>query len=218
MRGGFTAVRREPVLLRICALTAMAAFGSMPMHMNWQPQLQHLSGQGAAFMAWVWVGFNLAVLLGSSLTPRLSLRLRREAFLGIAALVRGTMLLIVGATTNVKLAVSALLIQEVGYGVTEPVVQALMNDHVDSARRATVLSVRSMSWTFGGAAGLIVAGLLARTAGLTPAWLVMGAALLTVAPGYLVLGRLALGRRLAGSTDESPVGAEGERDGVGPSC
>jgi len=206
VRGGFASVAREPVLLMLCLLTAVAAFGSMPMHMYWQPQLQHLSGQGASFMAWVWVGLNLAVLLGSSLIPRLSVRVRREWFLGAAALVRGTMLLVVALTTNVKTAVGALLVQEVGFGVTDPVVHAWMNDHVDSERRATVLSVRSMSWTFGGAFGLIVAGLVARAAGMPPAWLGMGAALLVAAPGYLLLGRLARREPTArfAATDSQP--------------
>ncbi|MCK6553973.1 MFS transporter [Candidatus Binatia bacterium] len=193
--GGFGIVRRKPVLLTICLLTGVAAFGSVPMHMYWQPQLQNLSGQGAWFMAWVWVGFNLAVLAGSSLIPRLSVRFRREWFLAVAALVRGAMLLIVGLTANVKIAVGALLVQEAGFGVTDPVVQAWMNDHVDDELRATVLSVRSMSWTFGGALGLVAAGLVARTAGLGPAWLLMGAALLLVAPGFLLLGPLRSPRR-----------------------
>ena len=54
--------------------------------------------------------------------------------------------------------------------------------------RATVLSVASMSFTLGGATGLVTLGWLARTAGIPAAWTVCALVLVVLAPGYLLLG------------------------------
>jgi MFS family permease len=83
------------------------------------------------------------------------------------------------------------LLQEVSFGLTEPVMQAWMNEHVAADRRATVLSIRSMVGTLGGGAGLIAIGFVARDHGIPAAWMVSAMLFLASAPAYLLLERLA---------------------------
>ena len=172
MREGFAAVRGVPVLLLVCALTGASFFAAIPAHMLWQPRMVELSGEGVWIIGWLWVALNLAALAGSALLPRLLERLRRERVLCCAALWRGATLAAGAAATSFAPALSGWLLQEVSYGVSEPVIQSWMNEHVPADRRATVLSIRSMVGTLGGGAGLVAIGLVARDRGIPAAWTV----------------------------------------------
>jgi hypothetical protein len=66
-----------------------------------------------------------------------------------------------------------------------------MNEHASSAQRATILSVRSMAFTLGGAAGLVCLGLLARETSIAHAWGVTASLYFVAVPGYILLGRIA---------------------------
>jgi hypothetical protein len=48
-----------------------------------------------------------------------------------------------------------------------------------------------MSFTLGGAGGLVCIGLLARDVGIPAAWLASAAVFVLLAPGFILLGRLA---------------------------
>jgi hypothetical protein len=80
-----------------------------------------------------------------------------------------------------------------------------MNEHASSARRATMLSLRSMAFTLGGATGLVCLGLVALSSSIATAWLVSACLYLVVARGYLGLGRLA--RRCERSGADAPLRA-----------
>jgi MFS family permease len=190
MREGFAAVRAVPVLFLVCALTGASYFAAIPAHMLWQPRMVALSGEGVWIVGWLWVALNLAALVGSALLPRLLDRLRRERVLCCAALWRGATLAAAAAATSFAPALGGWLLQEVSYGVSEPVLQSWMNEQIAPDRRATVLSIRSMVGTLGGGAGLVVIGLVARDHGIPAAWGVSAALFLLTAPAYLLLGRL----------------------------
>jgi MFS family permease len=190
MREGFAAVRGVPVLLLVCALTGASFFAAIPAHMLWQPRMVELSGEGVWIIGWLWVALNLAALVGSALLPRLLERVRRERVLCCAALWRGATLAAGAAATSFAPALGGWLLQEVSYGVSEPVIQSWMNEHVPADRRATVLSIRSMAGTLGGGAGLVAIGLVARDHGIPAAWTVSAVLFLLTAPAYLLLGRL----------------------------
>jgi hypothetical protein len=68
-----------------------------------------------------------------------------------------------------------------------------MNEHTDSRNRATVLSVRAMSFTLGGSLGLVSLGLVARATGIPTAWAIAAAIHALVAAGVIV-GARALAR------------------------
>ena len=68
-----------------------------------------------------------------------------------------------------------------------------------------MLSVRSMAFTLGGAAGLVCLGVLARETSIAHAWLVTAALYLVAVPGYLLLGRVA--RRYERSVVAGPLRA-----------
>jgi MFS family permease len=209
MSEGFAAVRGVPVLILVCGLTGASYFAAIPAHMLWQSRMVELSGEGVWIIGWLWVALNLAALLGSALLPRLLVRLRRERVLCVAALWRGVTLAGASAAATLAPALSGWLLQEVSFGLSEPVMQSWMNEHVAADRRATVLSVRSMIGTLGGGVGLIAIGFVARDSGTSAAWAVSAALFLATAPAYLWLGRLAAseaGSPLVGT--QAPVAAK----------
>jgi MFS family permease len=191
MGEGLTAVRSAPVLLLLCTLTLAMMFGAVPAHMLWQPRVQGLTGEGVWLMGWIWALINVATVVGSAVLPRLLGRFGRERVLFAATLWRAAALVVAATATRFLPVLAGLLLMETGFGLSEPLLQAWMNDHVAAERRATVLSVRSMFGTLGGSTGLVCIGLIARGWGIPIAWIVSASVLAIAAPGFLVLGRRA---------------------------
>lgn len=191
MRDGLGAVRAMPVMRGLCLLTALTSFATVPAFQMWQPRFQALAGEGPWLLGWVWVLLNLALIAGSVLIPRVVGRWGRARALAVAYAWRGLTLGAAAIATTFFPALFGFLLQEMGWGFSEPVLQAWMNEHATSEQRATVLSVRSMAFTFGGAAGLVCLGFLARQSGIASAWMATACIYMLAVPGYLALGRVA---------------------------
>ena len=205
VRDGLGLVRRSPVLLLLSALALGSAFAAFPIHMYWQPRLQALAGEQLRVMGWIVALLALASLTGSALVPRMVGRFARESVLFAAMLWRGVMVAVLAGAGSLSPALTGLLLQETAFGVIDPVSAAWTNEHVASAERATVISVRSAFMTLGGALGLVSVGLVARAFGLQVAMGVSAAVFLLVAPGFVLLGRAA---RLTGErTASEPASA-----------
>jgi MFS family permease len=203
---GLRTVRGAPVLLLLCGLTLAVAFAAMPVTMYWQPRIQDLTGEGVWLMGWVWVLLNLASMAGSGVILRWFKRGARERVLGLVVLWRGGTLAVAAVATRFGPALAGLLLMQTGFGVSEPLMQAWMNEHVGPAQRATVLSVRAMCLTLGGGLGLVCIGLVARDFGIPVAWGVSAAILAVTAPGFLILAGRA-GRAMGSAGPLVPAAA-----------
>lgn len=151
--------------------------------------MQSLSGEGLWLMGWIWALFNLASLTGSAFLPRLLGRRRRAVVLSAVTLWRGLMLGVAGVATAFAPVLAGLLLMEVGAGVSEPLLQAWMNEHIAAEQRATVLSVRAMCLTLGQGAGLLCLGYVARAAGITVVWVTSALTVVLIAPLFLIFAR-----------------------------
>ena len=187
-RDGFATVYRIPTLVLLCGLTAATSFAVMPAWHYWPARLQDLSHQGMWLLGWVWVLVTLAGMGGNALMPWLVLRFRRERVLAAAALLRGGVLLAAAASANFFPSLFAVVTMQGVRGFAEPTLQGWMNEHVESGLRATVLSVRAMSFTLGGGVGLLCLGLVARSGGIAAAWGGSALLILVSAPAFLLLG------------------------------
>lgn len=179
-----------PVLRLICLVTIVGAFGMMPSHMLWQPRLTELTGAGPWFMSWVWAMWNVAIIVSSAILQPMMRRWRREQLLLLAALWRAVMFAIIALAVSPAPAIVALVLGEMDSGFSWPLLQGWMNDHIPADRRATLLSVRAMAFTFGGAAGLAVVGLIALQFGMVAAWGTCALVLTLQVPLLLRLGRV----------------------------
>lgn len=84
-----------------------------------------------------------------------------------------------------------ILFAEFAMNMGQPAVEGWTNEHIESQRRATVLSVWSMSFTIGGASDCIALGLVANAASIATSRWFAAAIFAVAAPGYLRLRRLA---------------------------
>lgn len=191
VRDGLATVRAMPVMRGLCLLTLLTSFGTVPAFQMWQPRLQALAGQGPWLLGWVWVFLNLALIAGSALVPTLVARWGRARAMSVAFAWRALTLAVAALATSFVPALLGFLLQEIGIGFNEPVQQAWMNEHATSGKRATILSLGSMAFTLGGAAGLVCLGWLARETSIASAWLVTASLCAVAGPGYLALGRVA---------------------------
>ena len=205
VRDGLAAVHIMPVMRGLCLLTMLTSFATVPAFQMWQPRFHALSGEGPWLLGWVWVLLNLALIAGSALIPRLISRWGRARALAFAYAWRGLTIGAAAMATTFFPALFGFLLQEIGWGFSEPVLQAWMNEHATSAQRATILSVRSMAFTLGGAAGLVCLGFLARETGIANAWMATACIYMVAVPGYLALGRIA--RRYERAAIEQPLRA-----------
>jgi MFS family permease len=191
LRDTLAAARTSPVLRGLCLLTVVTSFAMLPVFQTWQPRLQQLTGQGPWLLGWVWAFMNLAVIAGSALVPWLLRRFGRGGALALASAWRGVTLGIAALATTRGPALTGFLLLQVAFGFNEPIKQGWMNDYATAQRRATILSLHSMMWTFGGAVGLVCLGWLARDSSIGTAWLAAAIICGLAAPGFIALGRMA---------------------------
>jgi MFS family permease len=196
-------VRDTPVLIVLCLVTLAGAFAFFPLHMTWQPRLQELSGVDTSIIGWVFALLNLSALAGSAILTRALHHFEREVVLAVGAAWRAATIALAAVATAFTPALAGLLMQEITSGMTDPVLAAWTNEHVEAEQRATVLSIRSVFITLGGATGLVLLGLLARHAGIPAAWMVSAAVTATLVPGYMLLGRVA--RRMTVASPAAPA-------------
>ncbi|MDG2308828.1 MAG: MFS transporter [Candidatus Binatia bacterium] len=191
MRDGVAAARASRTVGILCLISAFTAAALLPVNLTWPPRLELLSDQGYWVLGAATALLNAAAFTGAALTTRLLRHTGREYLLFGTTLVRGLVFAAAALATQFYPVLLGLLIGELMGGAGRPAYQAWLNEHIESSRRATVLSVATMSFTLGAAIGLVALGLLARSSGFSSAWLVAAALLVIAAPGYLLLGRIA---------------------------
>lgn len=198
---GVRAARSSTVVLVLSVVSALIGASILPVNMTWPPRLEQLTDSGYWVLGSAASLFNAAAFCGAALTMRVLRRTGRVSLLFGTSLVRGVAMAVAALATTFQPVVGGLLVAELLGGAARPPQQAWLNEHIDSSRRATVLSVQAMSFTVGASVGLVLLGLLARSSGLPAVWLV-AATLMTVAGfGYPLLGRLTERDR---ATDRKP--------------
>jgi MFS family permease len=195
---GFRAVRDTPVVATLCVLAMLIGFSIMPLNMLWPSRLRELSSEGYWLVGWVWAGLSFSVILGGAAAPRLLDVVGRSRLVWLSVLLRSVGLLVAALATGFAPVAGGLLLAYFGMGAGVPSIGAWLNEHIESKRRATVLSVGGMAFTLGGAIGLVVLGLIARGQGIEIAWLVGSATLGAAALGYRLLGRATRPMKSAG--------------------
>jgi len=204
IRAGWRTVRASPELMLLCLVTAVIVFAAVPAHMLWQVRLRDLTGEGIWLMGWVWALVNVVAVVGSSLLPRLLASWSREQVLFVSVIWRAGSLTLAALAVGFWPVLFGILLQEAGFGLSEPVFLAWVNERCGGEQRATVISVRSMFGTLGGGIGLLCLGLVARSYGVTAVWLTSAAIFVLVAPLFLAL-RSQRAARMAASSSSALV-------------
>lgn len=203
LREAVSEVLASPTVRLLCLLTVGTAFGVMPVYFGWPAFLDDMVGGDLLQLGFVWAAVSLASALGSASVPAALRVADRPQLLALTMALRGAGIVLVALATGVGQALLGLILLETGLGLSHPIFQSWVNEHVGTERRATVLSLVQMSFTSGGAVGLLLLGRLAELQGFTSAWLIAGLLLVGLAPVFLLIRwqDLALAATVEGSSE-----------------
>jgi len=180
VRASITYGLHNPNVRFIMLLVLAFNFCTMAPNMQWQPFFgEWLPNQTS--LGFLYAGIALSLIFGAWLAPKL-LRVVSER--------RALLLCQAGAATGIAgtvafgvfpPAVALFLAHEVARGAFGPIKVAYLHDNVPSKERATIVSFESVSHHIGGAAGLLVSGIIAQYASIPWAWTASGSVLFLVA-------------------------------------
>jgi MFS family permease len=189
--GGVKHGLRHSVVRPLIFAAAVANTFMMFGFYSWQRYFLDLLGKEL-----VWVNGVVAALVGASSIAGNLLMSRVAPMIGSrtgvligAVAVRAVTIMACGMATSFSVAVALYLVSNFVGGIASPIRQGMINHHIPSSQRATILSVDSLFSELGSGVGQSGWGYLARRRSIGTAWVAAGA--------FLVLGipLLALARR-----------------------
>lgn len=214
---GLTQARRTPVVRSFLLISLLAGLSSEAFDRLWTARIVHafalphligISGPALWFAAFAMVG--LLIGLGSSVVmqkvgPQSVNSLHPASLMSFLTLVQVGGMIGLALFGNLWLALAALWIQQASLAVATPIQSAWLNRNIDSASRATVLSVNSQFNAIGQVVGGPPLGALAGRTSI-PVALVVSSGIL--APASILYARL--NRLRPGDTAEvrTPVHCE----------
>jgi len=195
--GGVKHGLRHPVVRPLIFAAAVANTFMMFGFYSWQRYFLDLLGKEA-----VWVNGVVAALVGAAsiagnlIMSRVTTFIRTRSGILIATVaVRAVTIVLAGMATSFSAAVGFYLVSNFVGGIASPIRQGMINHHIPSSQRATILSVDSLFSELGSGFGQSGWGYLARRQGIGRSWVAAGAFLLLGIP------MLALARRADPESD-----------------
>ena len=195
--GGVKHGLRHPVVRPLIFAAAVANTFMMYGFYSWQRYFLDLLGKELVWVNGVVAALvGLASIVGNLAMGRISriIRTRTGVLIACVAL-RTVTIMLCGLAPSFSIAVTLYLISNFANGVAMPIRQGLINHHIPSEQRATILSVDSLFSELGSGIGQSGWGYLARRRSIGESWVAAGA--------FLVLGipLLALARRADPESD-----------------
>jgi MFS family permease len=178
---------RTVVLLSLANGILFAAWA--PYWMEWPQLINDSYGVGMWIIGWVFCLFTLGHVVGAELITRVANpyanRGKRLALLAVAAAV-----MFFGAGMCVarpNLAVGFLVGFRACTGAMQPLMNAWLNEQIQTGERATLLSFSSTFSTLGGSGGLLITGAVADSFGIALTWQILAVIALTAAACFWAL-------------------------------
>jgi MFS family permease len=208
--GGVRHGLKHPVVRPLVLAAAVANTFAMFGFYSWQRYFLDLLGKELVWVNGVVAALvGLASIVGNLAMGRISSRIGSRTGVLIACVAARTVTIILcGLATSFPVAVGLYLLSNFAQGVAAPIRQGMINFHIPSSQRATILSVDSLFSELGSGIGQSGWGWVSRRQGIGQAWVAAGA--------FLVLGipLLALARR--GDPDADRIGAPSPAAGAAP--
>jgi len=182
----------HPVVRPLMLASAVANTFMMFGFYSWQRYFLDLLGKELVWVNGVVAALvGLASIAGNLMMDRISRTIGTRTGVLIAAVaVRTVTILLCGLASSFGVAVTLYLVSNVAMGVAGPIRSAMINAHIPSGERATILSIDSLFSELGSGIGQSGWGYLARQRGIGSAWAAAGAFLVLGIP-FLLLARRA---------------------------
>lgn len=193
----------------ILGATFVLTLGAVTVETLWQPRFADLLGGaeiGVRANGFLVVGMSLATMAGAYLANHLPHAVARRGSRAAACSMAGAAVALAGlaAATAFVPALAAFLLLYVGLASAHVLRAELLHDRVPAARRATMLSMLSLSQQAGSLVSSLVLARVAQMAGIPVAWII-GALTLVAAGGLMLVIRDAPARDAAAGVQ--PAGA-----------
>lgn len=186
-RAACSLFRSNGAIRFVFGMSAVQFFAFQAPNMQWQPLFER-AVDGPTGLGVLKAGINIAVLAGAVLSLRFLRLMGRERRAIVASQIgAGAGIVLTVLCGGMASMMGAFLAHEVFRGITKPIKDAYLNHHIPSRERATLLSFDSIAHHIGGAAGLLISGVIAWKVSFTATWIVSGIA--------LVIGSMLLSRR-----------------------
>jgi MFS family permease len=171
----------------VLMISAVQMFAFMAPNMEWQKVFKDLGFSNSA-NGLIGGFINVAIIVGILMSNRFGKYLPGEkSKLIFTQVFTGACIVLTVSFVNIYPVLIFFFLHEVGRGASGPMMESYTQKCIPSSKeRATLASFGSMVGHFGGALGLIVSGLIAKYAGIAPAWIVSGSLLILA---ILVLAR-----------------------------
>jgi len=191
----------QPVL-RLCMLAAFVE-GLFFIYgwYSWQRYFLDLLAMELVWVAGIVAALmSVSMIIGNAMVGKFFTNVsRRPAIIAVNTAVRATVILAAGLLGALappenrgvilfSVVVFLYLIYGLSFGISQPIRMALVNRHIPSARRATVLSVDSLFNEGGGVVGQTGLGFLSKRVSISVAWILGGAMLYLAYPLYRKAG------------------------------
>jgi MFS family permease len=183
---------KHPVVRPLMFASAVANTFMMFGFYSWQRYFLDLLGKELVWVNGVVAALvGLASIVGNLLMDRVCRLIpTRTGVLMAAVAVRTVTIFLCGLATSFGVAVGLYLVSNIAMGIASPIRQGLINAHIPSGERATILSIDSLFAELGSGIGQSGWGYLARQRGIGASWAAAGAFLVLGIP-FLLLARRA---------------------------
>lgn len=162
----------------ILIISAVQMFAVMAPNMEWQKVFSNL-GFSNSCNGVIGGTISVAMIVGTLLSGKVRLVSGNEKRqIVFTQILTGASIALTVFFANIYPVLIFFFLHEIGRGMSGPIIESYTQKCITSPKeRATLSSFGSMVGHFGGTLGLLVSGLIAKYAGLRPAWIVSGSLL-----------------------------------------
>ncbi len=161
------------------AFGALFAFSVQAVNMQWTLMFKTDYGFSSLHLGFIFMASSILSSLGSRFSHRLTGGLNGLSAIILPQLFTGAAIIACSLITGSGLMLIVFSLHNLGRGIIRPLQQDFINNHLESATRATLLSLDSMFSKAGAFTGLIVSGFVAQATSIRATWFFAGFFLIT---------------------------------------
>lgn len=173
-------------LLLVMLFGAWLAFSVQAINMQWTLLFKDEYGFSSLELGYVFALSAVIIGLGAQFSKQISKGLNEKSAIILPQIITAAAIIICSQATTLNWLLIVFLLHNFGRGIISPLLQNFINNRLESATRATLLSLNSMFIKLGAFTGLIISGFIAEATSIRTTWLMAGSFLLLGVAVFLI--------------------------------
>lgn len=161
-------------LLLVMMFGAWLAFSVQAVNMQWTLIFKDDYGLTSLHLGYIFAASSVVISLGAKFSQKLSSSLKEKSAIILPQVITAAAIIICSQASSLNMMLVIFLLHNFGRGIIAPLLQDFINNRLQSATRATLLSLNSMFLKIGAFAGLIISGFIAEATSIRTTWLLSG--------------------------------------------